>query len=104
MQAQLSDVPYLAASFKDGGPFFISVLFVVIVSGWAAHLYRTVCERKDPPPTPEERNTYRLYFFYAVAVGAIATGVSLWWWVNHESVYTLRGSIRSLTSAEAVWS
>jgi len=104
MQAQVSDVPYLAASFKDGGPFFISVLFVVIVSGWAAHLYRVVCERKDPPPTPEERNTYRLYFFYAVAVGAIATGVSLWWWVSHESVYTLRGSIRGLTSAEAVWS
>ena len=104
MQAQLSDVPYLAASFKDGGPFFISVLFVVIVSGWAAHLYRAVCERKDPPPTPEERNTYRLYFFYAVAVGAIATGVSLWWWVSHESVYTLRGAIRGLSSAEAVWS
>ena len=44
MQAQISDVPYLAASFKDGGPFFISILFVVIVSGWAAHLYRAACD------------------------------------------------------------
>ena len=104
MQANLSDVSYLAASAKDGGPFFFSVLFVMVVTGYAAHLYRAVCERKDPVPAEEEKNTYRLYFFYAISVGALATGISLWWWMAHESLYTLRGSIRSLSSAESVWS
>jgi hypothetical protein len=43
------------------GPFFFSILFMLVITRMAHSYYRDVNVRTSPPASPEEKTTYRLY-------------------------------------------
>lgn len=63
------------------GPFFFSILFMLVITRTARGYYRQVSERKDPPATAEEKWDYRIYFHLSVACGIILVFVSVGWWM-----------------------
>jgi hypothetical protein len=97
-------VSTLAPLAQQYGPFFFSVLYDVVIAGWASASYGKVCSRTDPPADHEERSAHRLYFFFTWSFGALITILSVYWWATHQPIYTYSGVIRMLKSGEELLS
>jgi hypothetical protein len=98
--ARLSEASVL---FQQSGPFFISLLFLLIGSTVARNAYQTVCQRKEPPPTEKETGTYRAWFIFSFAFGSALTLAGVVYWYKHEPIYVFSGVIQNLNSSQTLW-
>ena len=89
--------------FHEQGPFFISLLFLLIGSTIARKAYKNVCERKEPVPTEKEVGTYRAWFIFSFVFGSALTLAGVVYWFKHEPIYAFSGVIQNLNSAQTVW-
>ncbi len=65
---------------SDFGPFFFSVLFLLIVTTTARRWYKETCTRQ-PPAELDERVSMRSYFWTAAIVGVTLSFVAVGWYV-----------------------
>lgn len=63
------------------GPFFFSILFMLVITRTAHTYYAKVNERMSPPASAEEKQDYRLYFRLSIACGTVLVFVSVGWWM-----------------------
>lgn len=99
----MENVSQWAVAMQQTGPFFVSILFLVVIATWARVSYRAVCERKEPRASKEELHTHRGYFIYAVVFGSLMTIAAMIYWFVKVPVYTFTGQVRNLGTAEALW-
>src|SRR4051812_10957076 len=89
--------------FQQSGPFFISLLFLLIGSTIARNAYDAVNQRKEPPPTEKEIATYRAWFIFSFAFGSALTLAGVVYWYEHEPIYVFSGVIQNLNSSQTLW-
>lgn len=70
----------LSALASELGPFFFSVLFLLVVTTTARHWYKETCTRQ-PPSEHDERIAMRRYFWMAALVGIGLSFVAVGWFV-----------------------
>jgi hypothetical protein len=63
------------------GPFFFSILFILVVTRTAHSYYARVNERVTPPASAEERQDYRNYFRLSIVSGLVLVFLSVGWWM-----------------------
>ncbi|MEC5161631.1 MULTISPECIES: hypothetical protein [unclassified Janthinobacterium] len=63
------------------GPFFFSILFLLVVTRTAHSYYAHVNERLTPPALAEERQDYRNYFRLSIVSGLLLVFLSVGWWM-----------------------
>jgi hypothetical protein len=86
------------------GPFFLALLFLMVITRWAYKIYRRANLRAEPPASPEEKRTYRYYFIATAAFGMMLVIVSVVWWATHQpSTYIFRGEVMGLNDYEDVF-
>jgi hypothetical protein len=80
------------------GPFFFSILFMLVITRIAHVYYEGVSRRAEPPALPEEKRTYRMFFMAAVVCGIILVFVSVGWWIYAQlNRHTFEGTIIGLS-------
>ena len=85
------------------GPFFFSLLFILVVTRTAHSYYKTACERVTPPVSPEEKKTYQMYFMASTIVGIMLVFIAVAWWVYAQlQTHTLEGVIAGLNTNQTI--
>lgn len=85
------------------GPFFFSILFILVVTRTAHSYYARVNERVTPPASAQERQDYRNYFRLSIAAGLVLVFLSVGWWMYaqlHE--HTFQGVIIGLDKDQEI--
>jgi cbb3-type cytochrome oxidase subunit 3 len=79
------------------GPFFFSILFMLVIVGMAHKFYRKVNLRSNPEASAAEKKCYQIYFVSSFVAGIILVFISVGWWMyTHGKKHTLRGAIVGL--------
>ena len=85
------------------GPFFFSILFLLVVTRTAHSYYAKVNERLTPPTSPEERQDYRNYFRLSIACGMVLVFLSVGWWMYAQlQEHTFQGVIIGLEKDQQI--
>jgi len=63
------------------GPFFFSILFMLVITRTAHSYYAKVVERTSPPADAEEKKLYANYFKLSIACGIVMVFLSVGWWI-----------------------
>ncbi len=80
-QQPLEWIDSLANASFLWGPFFFSILFLLVVTRTAHSYYARVNERVTPPASAEERQDYRNYFRLSIVSGLVLVFLSVGWWM-----------------------
>jgi hypothetical protein len=87
---------YATIAFEQG-PFFFSVLFMLVIVGMAHRCYRKVNLRSNPEASSEEKRCYQIYFVSSFVAGLLLVFISVGWWMyTNVAKHTLRGAIVGL--------
>ncbi|MET3131143.1 cbb3-type cytochrome oxidase subunit 3 [Oxalobacteraceae bacterium GrIS 1.11] len=85
------------------GPFFFSILFILVVTRTAHSYYARVNERLSPPASAEERQDYRNYFRFSSLFGMLLVFVSVGWWIYAQlQAHTFQGVIIGLEQDQQI--
>lgn len=79
------------------GPFFFSLLFMLVITQKAHLYYQEVILRTDPPAQLEERKVYRRYFVASFVAGIVLVFMSVGWWIYAQlQIHAFEGVIVGL--------
>jgi hypothetical protein len=85
------------------GPFFFSILYILVVPRIAHAYYAAVTVRNSPPALPEEIQEYRTYFRWSVRTGLILVALSVAWWLYAQFQYHIyKGIISGLEKDQVI--
>lgn len=102
-QATLQLIDSLANAGFLWGPFFFSILFMLVITRTAHSYYSRVNERINPPASPTERHDYRFYFHLSIVCGTILVFLSVGWWIYAQlKQHTFQGVIVGLEQDQQI--
>lgn len=85
------------------GPFFFSMLFILVVTRTAHGYYANANERVTPPASAEEKQDYRTYFRLSMACGMVLVFLSVGWWMYAQlQAHTFEGVIVGLEKDQQI--
>jgi len=85
------------------GPFFFSILFMLVITRTAHSYYLGVNERSSPPASQEEKNDYRFYFRLSIVCGTLLVFLSVGWWIYAQlQQHTFQGVIVGLRENQQI--
>ena len=85
------------------GPFFFSILFMLVITRTAHSYYSRVNERVSPPATEDERKDYRFYFRLSISFGTFLVFISVAWWIYAQlQQHTFQGVIVGLREDQQI--
>jgi hypothetical protein len=72
----------LTSTFFNFGPFFLAIFAQLYIIAKARTWYSEVCNRTEPLPSTEERETYRYYFLGSMLLSLAVFAIAIWaWWL-----------------------
>jgi hypothetical protein len=93
------DLSNLSEVALQYGPFFFSLLFVLVVSRWAYGAFKETNAGKNS--TPQALSTVRLVFLCSFFFGLVLVAVSVNWWLrSRPHLFEFRGEIVDLHDYE----
>ena len=89
-----NDLSEIALKF---GPFFFSLIFCLIIVPTSRKWYWTLNRRVDPPPTKNERKTYKSILIGSSIFSIVLISVCVIWWLSiQNSVKVFSGEIQNV--------
>lgn len=63
------------------GPFFFSLLFMLVITKKSHTCLQEIVKRTDPPAEEDERAIYKQYFKASMISGIVLVFISVGWWI-----------------------
>lgn len=98
----VDSVTQMTIMFQQAGPFFMSILFLVVFSTWAYRRYKAASDRVPPLPAADVA-THRSWYIGSLLIGCSLTIAATVYWFKHEPIYKVKGKVVGLTSNEEIW-
>jgi hypothetical protein len=93
----------LSSSSFMWGPFFFSLLFMLVITRTANNYFQNVIKRTDPPADKEEKQVYRRFFVASIIAGIVLVFVSVGWWTYAQmQLHAFEGVIVGLRSDQFI--
>lgn len=93
----------LSSSSFMWGPFFFSLLFMLVITKTAHNYLQGVIRRTDPPAHKDERTVYRQYFITSLISGIVLVFISVGWWIYAQmQIHAFEGVIVGLKTNQFI--